>query len=686
MKNQALYEYYLERKHHAFRKPFREEGISAFRDPALPPVKRMAARLGRLLDEETPVILPGQKIVFLRTVTAPPSIFTEEEWEEIRGRHFIHELGYLSNMSPDYASTIRTGLLRRREEVASRLEKARAEGDGEGTAFLEAALSEIDAVRSFAARYREKAEEEGLSEIARVLSRVPDHPAESFYEALQFFRILHYTIWAEGEYHNTAGRFDLWAWPYLERDLERGELTMDGAAELLEDFFLSFNWDSDLYTGVQLGDNGQSMMLGGVDAEGNDIYNPLSKLCLETSYELKLIDPKINLRVSKDTPFERYLEATRLTKAGLGFPQYSNDDVVIPALEKLGYEEKDARNYTVAACWEFILPGIAAEIVNIGALSYPKALQKAVYRDLQGAPDYESFLVCVKDAVREEAESIIEGIKDLYIIPAPFYSILMDGCVERARDISLGSKYNNFGIHGTGLSTAADSLEAVRTLVFEEKSLTPAELIDAMEKDFEGYASLLHRVRYELPKLGDGEPGPREAAMFLMNAFAGSLAGRKNERGGCFRPGTGSAMFYLRHAAEIDASPDGRRKGEPFGTNFSPSLYAKSAGPFSVIDDFTALPAGKTINGGPLTMEFHSSVFRTDEGIDRVARLVKMFVDKGGHQLQLNSVNRERLLEAQIHPEQHRNLIVRIWGWSAYFVELDKAYQDHLIARQEFDE
>ncbi|MBO4406462.1 MAG: pyruvate formate-lyase [Clostridia bacterium] len=686
MLNQPLYEYYLERKHRAFRKPFDESRAGEFRDPAVPPVRRMEGRLRALLEQETPVILPGQRIVFLRTVTAPPSIFSDGEWEKISGEHFIHELGYLSNMSADYPSVIRRGLLACREEAAQRLRKAREEDDPEGIDFLESAIGEIDAVRALAARYRKEAEEKGLREIAEVLSRVPDHPAESFYEALQFFRILHYVLWAEGEYHNTAGRFDVWAWPYLKNDLEKGTLTEDGAAALLEDFFLSFNWDSDLYTGVQLGDNGQSMMLGGVDGEGKDVYNPLSRMCLETSYELKLIDPKINLRVSRDTPFERYLEATRLTKAGLGFPQYSNDDTVIPALTKLGYEEKDARNYTVAACWEFIIPGVAAEIVNIGALSYPKAVQKAVYRDLQTSPDYESFLERVKDAIREEADAIADGVKNLYIVPAPFYSLLMDGCVERARDISLGNKYNNYGVHGTGLSTAADSLEAVRTLIFEERSLTPAELIDAMEKDFAGYEALLHRVRYELPKLGDGEPGPREAAAFLMNAFASALRGKRNERGGLFRPGTGSAMFYLRHAAELDASPDGRRKGEPFGTNFSPSLYAKSAGPFSVIGDFTSLPAEKTINGGPLTMEFHSSVFATEEGIDRVARLVKLFIDQGGHQLQLNSINRERLLDAQAHPERYKNLIVRIWGWSAYFVELDKAYQDHLIARQEFDE
>ena len=428
------------------------------------------------------------------------------------------------------------------------------------------------------------------------------------------------------------------------------------------------------------------MMLGGVDADGNDVYNPLSALCLKTCYELKLIDPKINLRVSKNTPPERYIESTHLTKAGLGFPQYSNDDVVIPGLTALGYDLRDARNYTVAACWEFIIPGLGSEIVNIGALSYPKALQKAVYESLEKAESFDIFMEDVKAAIKDEVERIISDLHDLYIVPAPFYSLLMDGCVDRARDMSLGNKYNNFGIHGTGLATAVDSLTAIRRTVFEEKSASPAEIVDAMKKDFAGYEALLHECRYETPKMGDGDGLSEEIASALMNAFADSLVGKKNERGGVFRAGTGSAMFYLRHAEEIDASPDGRRKGEAFGTNFSPSLYARSKGPFSVIRSFTACPVTRCINGGPLTMEFHSSVFNTDEGIDQVAKLVKMFIDKGGHQLQLNSVNRERLLDAQAHPENYRNMIVRIWGWSAYFVELDKAYQDHLIARQEFDE
>ncbi|MBQ6990443.1 MAG: hypothetical protein IJN58_05260 [Clostridia bacterium] len=454
----------------------------------------------------------------------------------------------------------------------------------------------------------------------------------------------------------------------------------------MEDFFLSFNWDSDQYIGVQLGDNGQSMMLGGVNEDGEDSYNLLSEMCLQTCYELKLIDPKINLRVSSKSPFSQYLEATHLTKAGLGFPQYSNDDVVIPGLMRLGYSEKDARNYTVAACWEFIIPGVAADIPNIGALSYPKVFQKAAYEHLLSAESFEDFLEKLRLTLFAETKAIRDSVKDLYIVPAPFYSVLMDGCITRARDIGKGSRYNNFGVHGTGLATAADSLEVLRRYVFGDGSVSKEEILDAMKNDFAGQDALLHKCRFETPKMGDHDEHVDDLAAMLMNWFADSLEGEKNERGGVWRAGTGSAMFYLRHAEELDASPDGRRKGEAFGTNYSPSLYAKSKGPFSVIQSFTHGPVNRVINGGPLTMEFHSTVFRTDEGIEQVAKLVKLFIDKGGHQLQLNSVNRERLLDAQEHPENYRNLIVRIWGWSAYFVELDKAYQDHLIARQEFEQ
>lgn len=686
MYNKTLYDAVLSKKHHALRKPFDMSKSDCFTDKNLAPVTRMSLRLKNVFSQETPVILDGQKIVFIRTVTDVPDIFSEEEWREIKSAHFVHELGYVSNLCADYASTIASGLDAKRLTAEKKLTECRANGDNEGTLFLEAVISSIDSLYGLCDRYKQRAAELGRDDIVRVFDRIPRNGASCFREALQFFRVLHYTLWAEGDYHNTVGRFDVFAYPYLKKDLEDGTLDREQAAELLEDFFLSFNWDNDKYIGVQLGDNGQSMMLGGVDEDGNDVYNILSEMCLETSCELKLIDPKINLRVSKTTPYERYVAGTRLTKAGLGFPQYSNDDVVIPGLVSLGYDIKAARNYSVAACWEFITAGCAADIPNIGALSYPKVLQEVMYESLEKVADFDQFMQLIRRKIKEEADRICDGIHDIYVIPAPFYSILMDGCLENARDISLGSKYNNFGIHGTGIATAADSLESIRKYIFEEKSVTASEMLDAVKNDFKGHEELLHKCRFETPKMGDNNDSVDNIASTLVGWFADSLEGKKNERGGTFRAGTGSAMFYLWHAGEIDASPDGRRKIEPFGTNFSPSLYVRSKGPFSVIQSFTKCPVVRAINGGPLTMEFHSAIFNTEDGIHQVAELVKSYIDMGGHQLQLNSINRERMLDAQKHPENYRNMIVRIWGWSAYFIELDKEYQDHLIARQEFSE
>ena len=681
MYNKALYDYYIARKHHAYRRPFPTELTASVRDKSLNPTERMMARLRLVLENEQPVILDGQRIVFLRTVTDVPDIFTEEEWAEIKAKHFVHELGYVSNLCGDYGKVITSGLEPIREKLEARLAGEATEAQ---RLFAESALSGIAALYELADRYRAEAERIGRADVAAVLARVPRQGATTFREALQFVRMLNYTVWAEGEYHNTLGRFDQYMMPFLQADLDAGTITMEEAESLLEEFFLSVNWDSDMYPGVQLGDNGQSMMLGGVTRDGEDAYNELTRMCLQASCRLLLIDPKINLRVGKDTSMERYIEGTHLTKAGLGFPQYSNDDVVIPALVKLGYKIEDARNYSVAACWEFIVAGCGMEIPNIGALSFPKAVEDAVEATLPTATDFDTVLAAVKENIHKGIDEICSNIHDIFMIPAPFYSLLMDDCVEEARDISVGARYNNFGIHGTGVATAADSLAAIKMHVFDEKTISGAELLAVLHNDFAGQEALLYKLRNETPKMGDNDDRADSMAVTLLSWMADAADGRRNERGGLFRVGTGSAMFYIEHAQQLTASADGRHKNESFGTNFSPSLYVRSKGPFSVIQSFTKCPTDRAINGGPLTMEFHSTVFDTEEGVEGVAALVKAYIDKGGHQLQLNSINRDRLLDAQAHPENYGSLIVRIWGWSAYFVELEKKFQDHLIARQEF--
>ena len=660
--DQKLYQFIVDKKHHQYRREFSEYNNLAaqFQSEGLCPKERMTRRFELLTKLETPVLLEGEKICYLRTVSNIPDCFTENDWETIRKEHYIHELGYMSNLSPDYERVLKSGLLAVRESA-----------DAYGKRM-------IDAIFDLADRYRNEAERQGKAELAAVLKRVPRYGATSFYEALQFFRILHFSLWLEGNYHNTVGRFDLYMAPYLKADMKKGLYTEESALELLEDFFLSFNKDSDLYPGVQQGDNGQSMVLGGIDADGNSVFGLLSELCLKASKNLMMIDPKINIRVSRDTPQSVYELGSELTRAGLGFPQYSNDDVVIDGLCKLGYDRADAINYTTAACWEFIIPGVGGDVANIAALSFPKVIDVCLHRDLMHCESYDAWVRAVQAEIHTACDKICASIQNLWFVPSPLMHCLMDGGIYD------GAKYNNFGIHGTGIATAADSMAAIAKYVYTDQTITKDALLDAVDSNFENHAELLPILRYEAPKMGNNDDLPDQAAVMLLDTFSDALAGKKNCRGGIFRAGTGSAMYYLWHADEIGASPDGRRKKEPFGTNFSPSLFAHIRGPLSVIQSFCKPHFQNAINGGPLTLEFASSMFEGADSVKKVAALVKTFIDMGGHQLQLNAVNTDLMKDAQLHPENHRQLVVRIWGWSAYFVELDREYQDHVMRRQQY--
>lgn len=646
-----LKEYILNKEHHKFRREIRDIDLKKDADIA----ERVCERFEKMCALETPVILPDEKICFIRTVKNLPEIISDKEWIEIKKNHFVHESGFVSNMCPEYGEIIKDGLLKRAEFAD------------------EYGKREIAAIIDLADRYRAEAEKLGRTDIAESLVNIPRYGAANFREALQFLRILHYALWLEGSYHNTVGRFDKYMYPYLKKDMDNGIYTEDSALELIEDFFISFNKDSDLYTGVQQGDNGQSMVLGGVDEDGNDVFNLLSKLCLKASKNLMMIDPKINLRVNKNTPMEIFELGSELTKAGLGFPQYSNDDIVIEGLERVGYDRRDAADYAVAACWEFIIPGKGADIPNIGALSFPKVVNKAMYEHLMSCDTFNDFEGKVYDEIAKECDSICGKIKDIWIVPSPLMKVYMP-------DI----KYHNFGIHGTGIATATDSLYAIKKHIYEVRDIQKHELLEAVRSDFELHSELLPKLRFHTEKMGNDVDEVDNIATDLLKCFSDNLSKRKNCMGGSFRAGTGSAMYYLWHANEIGASADGRRKGEPFGTNFSPSLFAKINGPFSVIKSFTKQDFVNAVNGGPLTLEFHHSMVSDDECVKKVAALVKAYITLGGIQLQLNVVNIEKMKDAQKYPEKYPQLVVRIWGWSAYFVELDREFQNHVIKRQEY--
>ena len=668
---QALRNEQWEGMHHQARRTLPADLPMLWRDSQIPDTLRTALRLQQALEMETPYLFENELIAFTRTVPNLPRIFDDREWADITGQHYIHELGNVSNLSPDYAKVMSAGLLALRSKL----------GDAQEHKAMQIS---IDAVLELTRRYEAAAREAGMEELADTLARVPALPPRSFREALQSLRILHYAMWCEGDYHNTLGRFDQYMFPYLEADLAAGRETEESAFELLEAFFLACNRDSDLYPGMQQGDNGQSLVLGGTLPNGRDGFNLLSRWCLEASAELRLIDPKINLRVNKNTPLEIYELGTRLTRLGLGFPQYENDDVAIPGLEALGYDQEDARNYVMAACWEFIIPGKGMDIVNIGALPFANLVDRTIREHLRDCGSLEELKTHIRENIFADVRKTVGERKNLYVIPSPWLSLFFEGCMENKRDISLGCKYNNWGLHGTGVAPAADMLAAIDQTVFQGDVL-PDELLKGMEANFEGYEKLHDLLKYHCPKTGNDDDRADKEMIWLLNTFADAVKGLKNERGGIIRAGTGSAMYYIFHANELGATADGREAGVPLPANYSPSLNIRLNGPVSLIKSFSKPDLKRTINGGPLTIEFSDSVFTQEESITKVAQLVQLFIRRGGHQLQLNTVNRDRLLDAQKHPEQYRNLIVRVWGWSGYFVELDKCYQDHIIRRAELN-
>ena len=669
-------------KHHQFRHTPEELGVAklneCFQSEGVPAVERSARMLKALLDAECPIIIEGERIVATRTITRIPSIFTDAEWEAIRSKHTLHERGTVSNLSPDYEGIIADGLGKRKAQIVARLEDATL--TEEQKLFLIAARESIEAVQEFILKYKECAEKAGLADVVEVLGSIHSEGAKTLHEALQLLRIVHFALWESDCYHNTLGRFDQYIYPYYKSDVESGRISQEEAYDVMMEFFLACNRESGLYVGMQQGDNGRSLVLGGRDEEGNCLFNEVSRMCLEASYELNLIDPKINLRCDSNTPLEVYKLGAELTKRGLGFPQYDNDDVVIPGLMKLGYSKEDAHNYVVAACWEFIIPKNGMEIPNIDALSFAEIVSDAV-QSLGDYASYEEFYAYIESKIKEECKRITSAHDNLYFAPAPFLSTIMGGTIEKAKDISEGGNSNNYGVHGTGLSTAADSLAVIKKLYFEEKSIALEELMAALKNNFKGYEALQDKLRNEAPKMGLDNEEADAIGTALLDSFAEGLRGYRNERGGIWRAGTGTAMYYIFHAKELPATPDGRNAGEVLPANFTPSMFLRQNGPVSVMRSFAKPNLEDAINGGPLTIELDESIFRNDETVEKLAMLIRSYIRLGGHQLQLNTLDREKLLDAKAHPELHRNLIVRVWGWSGYFVELDECYQDHIIER-----
>ena len=645
---------------------FKKEIIAGKEFEAEYVLTKVADSFKTVLEYEKPYFHKNDRIGFNRSNADRPLL--------VKANGEKYAMCGIGNIVVDYETALNKGMDAIRNEIAEKLQDC----NEEQREFYNVALGCVDSALEFADRTALEAKKSGMDELYNALCKVPHKAPETLLEACVFVKFIIFTLRSNVNAHITLGRFDKYMRPYYYADLKNGK-TREELLEIIEEFFISINYDTDLYHGVQVGDNGQSLVLG-----GNGIFDDFSRLCMEASLELNLIDPKINLRVDKNTPDELYEFGTLMTKQGMGFPQYCNDDVVIEGLMKLGYDREDAENYAVAACWEYISSGNGMDIPNLTVMNFPKVINEATKKYLLESESFEEFLKNVKNCIVNESNRLMDSLKDYKMACSPYLSVFVGGCIENGKDLSQGgAKYNNYGIHGAGIATAADSLQAIKEVIFDSDEYSKKELLDAMDSDFEGFGELRNRL-LSCKKMGNNEPEVDDLAYKIMDIFANEVNCKPNNKGGIFRAGTGSAHEYYYSAKQVSATPDGRHAFAPFGSSFSPSLEAKLNGPLSCVKSFTCYDLKNIINGGPLTLEIHDTVFRNEEGVKKVAGLVKAFVHLGGHQLQLNCINRDVLLDAMKNPEDHKNLIVRVWGWSGYFNELDIPFKEHIIKRTEF--
>ena len=584
--------------------------------------------------------------------------------------------------------------------------------------FLEAVIITLEATIDFARRYAEKAKKMARSEknearkrqleqIAEVCHRVPAEPATTYYEALQSFWFINLiTRQIELVSLGCGARFDILFGPYYKKDLAEGKITREEALELMEHLLLKFEesgmWYSPLITGIYGGvQQLQGITLGGIDENGNDVTNDITYITLEAARRLHILQPTIALRVHKNTPKELLSAATDVIRTGCGYPSLFNDEVMIPLLREWKVVEEDIYNYSVSGCVYLDIPGKNLVRRASGYFVLPKCLWWALHRGVNpktgeqyGArtPDPETFtgIEDVIEAYLEQVrfffgkivklENTSRGLYRKYA-PRPFLSAFLDGCVERGQDTRkwvYPSNLNSFNII-VGPTNVADSLAAIKKLVFDDKELTMREFIDILDKNWEGHEDLRQRVITQVPKWGNDDDYVDLLAKEVHERSEAIYQEFTDEHGAKWRgDGSGvSATYGL--GPGTPATPDGRKDGEPFSdATLSPMLGRDTNGPTAVLASCAKIkPLNQLLNQKFLPQ------FLDDEHKDQFISYLRAWCDMGVPHVQFNVVDNATLRDAQKHPEKYTNLIVRVAGYSTYFVDLSKGLQDHIIARTE---
>jgi len=510
----------------------------------------------------------------------------------------------------------------------------------------------------------------------------------------------------------SMGRFDQYTWPFLKKELEEGTITLDEAQELVDAFFLKLNTYYEGAFGKMaqtagIGNTYQHTTIGGLIPEtGEDATNPVTYMTLETIARLKLHDPTISLRVHKNSPDEIWNCALETSRIVGGLPLFQNDDIIIPSMMDAGLSKEDACDYSIVGCvepagtgnewpacgmsgWESIwnMMNIIQLVIN-GGVNPRTGITAVPGKKLY---EYESF-----DEVREAFETQLRYILGWTVsygnlfelvyshyYPSVVASCMLDGCIEKGMDATEGgAKYNRTGLTACGAANVADSLMTIKKLCFDDKTVTLRELYDALQSNWEGFDNLRQMIINDVPHYGNDNDEVDELASWALGLFASILSNSEGPRGK-YNGGTFTMTANVRMGLALGATPDGRKAGEPIADAISPRQGFDKNGPTSYLRSAAKLPHQALSNGDQLNIRFTPTAVQGDMGAEKLRQLIESYFALGGMQVQFNVVGTAQLYEAQKKPAEHRDLIVRIAGFSTYFVTLATETQNDFISRTE---
>ena len=567
-----------------------------------------------------------------------------------------------------------------------------------------------DLALEMAAKCEDPVRKAELEQIAANCAVVPAHKPETYWQALQMYWFTHLGVTSELNPWDafTPGRLDQHLTPFYERDTAAGILDDERALELLECLWVKFyNQPAPVKVGVTLKESGTyvdfaNINTGGVKEDGTDGVSRVSYLILDCMEDMQQVQPNSNVQISKKTPLKFVKRACEISRKGWGQPAFYNTDEVIQELLNAGKSLADARDGGCSGCVETGAWGSEAYILT-GYLNIPKVLQITLYNGfdkisgrqiglkLGNAEDFKSYEE-LWEAFKKQLEYIIDVkmrgnlvIEKIYAeeMPAPFLSICTNDCIAKGKDYNAGgARYNTSYIQGVGIGTITDSLAALKYNVYDNHKFTMAEMVQALDANFEGFEAIHNLVSSRTPKYGNDDDYADDIMKDVFALYRDSITGRKNIRGGEFRVDMLPTTCHVYFGEVMMASPNGRLAHKPVSEGISPEKGADVNGPTAVIKSCSKMDHCST-GGTLLNQKFTPKAVAGEKGLDNMANLVRSYFALDGHHIQFNVIDRETLREAQRHPEEYRELIVRVAGYSDYFRNLSRALQDEIIERTE---